>query len=475
MLSIRWRLTLFNAAVILLIAGVLIGILGIVAYRGVRTSVEETARARANEIVRFLEAGNLADADLTPFTEGTVFLVIRDASGAVVAQAGSPSPGLDAVSGEERTDIWQDVLVTGEPVARTPDELYVFALPVDDGPSRARVVEAWKSYDETGQNIIPFVAVVTFGVPLGLLLAIAGSYLLARSALAPVSAIRRTAQEISDRDLSRRLPVARSHDELGQLAATFNDLLERLDIAFRQREELLARQRRFVADASHELRTPLTSIRGYARMLRQWALDDPEKARESVEAIEREAARMSELVEGLLRLARGDESAPLSLETGDLRDVAGAAVAAASAVANGQIDVRYQPPDAPVRATFDSEAIRQLLDILLENALRHTPASGAITVETRTDGGQMLLTVRDTGPGIAPEHLPHLFERFYQIDPARNAGGSGLGLAIAQQIAEQHGGMLTVDSRVGEGTTFMLRLPARSPGSVTGAVRYPLT
>ncbi len=467
MLSIRWRLTLFNAAVILLIAGVLIGILGIVAYRGVRTSVEETARARANEMVRFLEAGNPADADLTPFTEGTVFLVIRDGSGVVIAQAGSQAPGLDAVSDEERTDIWQDVLATGEPVARTPDELYAYALPVADGRSGARVVEAWKSYDETGQNIVPFVAVVTFGVPVGLLLAIAGSYLLARSALAPVSAIRRTAQEISDRDLSRRLPVARSHDELGQLAATFNDLLERLDITFRQREELLAQQRRFVADASHELRTPLTSIQGYARMLRQWALDDPEKARESVEAIEREAARMSELVEGLLRLARGDESAPVNLEEGDLRDVASAAVAAARAIANGRIDVRYQPPDAPVRATFDAEAIRQLLDILLENALRHTPAGGTITVEAHMDGGQMLLSVRDTGPGIAPEHLPHLFERFYQADPARNAGGSGLGLAIAQQIAEQHGGVLTVGSRVGEGTTFTLSLPARSPGSVT--------
>jgi signal transduction histidine kinase len=467
--SIRWRLTLFNALAILLVAGVLIGILGIVAYRGVRTSVEETARARATEAVRFLEGGNPASGDLTPFTAGTVFLIVRDGAGIIIGQAGSPAPGLGDVDDDVRAAIWMDVLDRGEPVERTPDELFVYAMPVADGPSGARVIEAWKSYDETGQNIIPFVAVVTFGVPIGLLLAIAGSYLLARSALAPVNAIRRTAHHISERDLTQRLPIARSHDELGELATTFNDLLARLDVAFQQQEALLAQQRRFVADASHELRTPLTSIQGYARMLRQWALDDPEKARESVAAIERESARMGELVEGLLRLARGDEGAPLVLEKGDLRDVAISAVGAARVVANDRAGIVYQPPAEPVRATFDPDAVRRVLDILLENALKHTPEGGWITIETRANIGVVILSVRDTGQGIAPEHLPHLFERFYRVDPARTAGGAGLGLAIARQIVEQHDGLLTVDSQIGGGTTFTLTLP--SSGSVSESTR----
>ncbi|MBA2277370.1 MAG: HAMP domain-containing histidine kinase [Chloroflexia bacterium] len=461
MLSIRWRLTLFHAAAILVVAAVLIGILAVVAIRGVQTSVEETARARAVEAVGLLESGvPPTDQALAGLTEGSVYLLIRDGRGRAMANVGVPSSDIDAVGADVRDAVWRDVLATGQPVTRGPEEMYVYAAPVAVGRSDARVVEAWKSYDDFGGNILPFATFTVVAVPAGLLLAIVGSYLLARSALSPVDAIVRSARAITESDLARRLPVQRPRDELGRLASTFNDLLARLEVAFRQRDETLTQQRRFVADASHELRTPLTSIQGYARMLDQWALDDPATARESVAAIRREAERMEALVEALLRLARGDEGAPLTLTTTDLRDLATEVIGSVRTGAGQSVALTESLPDTPVRATVDRAAIAQAVAILLDNAVKYTPAGGRVTLSIGRTGNVTEIAVTDTGIGIAPTHLPHIFDRFYRVDAARGAGGTGLGLAIARQIAERYDGTIAVASTPGEGSTFTLRLPA---------------
>jgi two-component system OmpR family sensor kinase len=461
MLPIRWRLTIFHALVILGLAAVLLAFLVAVMIRGVTTSVEDLAEARAIEAVRLLESGPLPDdRTLAELARGAVYVVIRDGQGQVLARTADPTPNIGAFSEEERRAIWRDVLVGGQPTTRQEHEIFVYAVPVTTDRSTARVVESWKSYDKTAETFVPFVTLVPIAAPIALVLAILGSYLLARSALAPVAAITQAAREIGGRDLSRRLPVERPRDELGRLAGTFNDLLARLEVAFRQREEVLAQQRRFVADASHELRTPLTSIQGYARMLRQWALDDPATARESVAAIEREAVRMSGLVESLLRLARADEGAPLDLAEHDLGAVTLAAVEAARVTADGRVEIAYCPSPAPVIATFDRDRIRQVATILLDNAVKYTPAGGTVTVTVCRNPDNAELAVADTGLGIAEEHLPHIFERFYRVDQARSAGGTGLGLAIARQIAEQHGGAIDVVSAADCGSTFTLRLPA---------------
>ncbi len=462
MLSIRWRLTLFHAIAILAIAAILIAILAVVSIRGVQTSVRETARARAAEMVQRLEAGaSPTDASLAELAEGSVYLLIRDGSGQVLGEIGVPSSDIDAVSPSDRESVWRDVLSGGQAVRRGLAEMFVYAAPVAASPSGARVVEAWKSYDDFGGAIIPFAALVVIGVPVALFLAIAGSYLLARSALAPVDAIVNAAREIGERDLTRRLPVHRPRDELGRLATTFNDLLARLDVAFRQREETLAEQRRFVADASHELRTPLTSIQGYARMLSRWALADPETARESVAAIEREAARMQVLVDGLLRLARGDEGLPLDRVETDLRELATAAFESVQIGADSTLRWSLDVPHTPVCADADREAITRAITILLANAVTYTPAGGQVAVTVRRIDDSAELVVADTGIGIDAAHLPHIFDRFYRVDAARGAGGAGLGLAIARQIAEAHSGDITVTSEPGKGSTFTLRLPAQ--------------
>lgn len=462
MLPIRWRLTLFHAAAILVIAGVFVAILVVVSIRGVQTSVRETARARAVEAVQVLESGVApTDPTLARLSQGDVNLLIRDGSGRVLAEVGVPSNDIEDVGAADRDAVWRSVLASSEAVQETPAEMFVYAAPVAANPSGAVVVEAWKSFDDFGENIIPFVVVTTFGIPVGLVLAIAGSYLLARSALSPVDAIVRAAREISERDLARRLPVERPRDELGRLATTFNDLLGRLDVAFRQREETLAQQRRFVADASHELRTPLTSIQGYARMLGRWALADPETARESVAAIEREAMRMQALVDGLLRLARGDEGIVLDRVATDLREIAVDTLERVQAGATQDLGWSLDVPDSPVCADVDREAITQTIAILLDNALKYTPRGGQITITVRGTENMTEVAVADTGVGIEAGHLPHIFDRFYRVDEARAGGGTGLGLAIARQIVRQHDGDIVVSSEPGEGSTFTLRLPAQ--------------
>jgi signal transduction histidine kinase len=296
---------------------------------------------------------------------------------------------------------------------------------------------------------------------------VGGAYLLARAALSPVSAVARSARKITESDLSKRLPVVRPKDEIGLLTATINKLLGRLEAAFTRQEEALSRQRRFAADASHELRTPLTSIAGYARMLKDWGLEDSKAAREGVEAILDESERMKELVEGLLALARGDVDATLELTPGDLGAIAADATKAARAAVGNKVVIEYVPPGKNVELSFDRTRIRQAAAILLDNAVKYTPEGGNVLVSVGEEDGWAGLEVSDTGIGIPKDELPLVFERFHRVDPARTQsltqGGAGLGLSIARQIARAHGGEIEAESEPGEGSTFTLWLPRNGP------------
>ncbi len=237
-----------------------------------------------------------------------------------------------------------------------------------------------------------------------------------------------------------------------------------------RQEEALARQRRFVADASHELRTPLTSISGYAALLERKGLQDERIARTSVKAIRQSSRRIEHLVENLLCLAGGDEGAPLELRYQDLGTVAAEAVPMAQAAAQRKVAIRYVPPAGPVRANFDRTRIEQALAILLDNAVKYTPQRGKVTVSVGEHAGWVNLEVSDTGVGIPEDQIPSIFERFYRADEARNTAGAGLGLSIAWQIAEAHGGTITVESKPDQGSTFVLRLPAgEEPKGGSGA------
>jgi signal transduction histidine kinase len=334
--------------------------------------------------------------------------------------------------------------------------------------SSARVVEAGKPYPSVMGTLEDLALVLaTIGL-LGFVLSVGGAYLLTRAALSSVEAVIRAASEMSEGDLSRRLPVANPKDEIGRLSTTINALLARLEVAFTRLEETLSRQRRFAADASHELRTPLTSISGHARMLDEWALDgDKETARRSVGTIRREAGRMRGLIESLLTLTRGDEDVPIEVGRYDLGAVGKEATETTRAAADGRVSVEFVPNEHEVRATFDRGRVLQVASILLDNAVKYTPNGGSVTVSVGEEDGSVALVVSDTGIGIAEDQLPLVFERFYRADPSRSDGGAGLGLSIARQIAESHGGQIRAESTPGTGSTFTLLLPRNGPGSLT--------
>jgi signal transduction histidine kinase len=465
-MPIRWRLTLFYTLATLAIVVLLAITLTTVVVRAIHVGGNETARARAFEAARLLEsAGALSAADLARLSADSVVVIVRDGHGQVLAQTSN----LHAKADGPDSGIWQRALTSGQPwgdtvegaAVGTDGPIYLYAVPIARPDTPARVVEAGKGYSATGMALFEYAYYFALAAVAGIPFAIGGAYLLARASLAPVDAFVQSAQEITEGNLARRLPVRSPSDELGRLAVAFNDLLARLEIAFAAREETLAHQRRFVADASHELRTPLTSILGYARMLRTWGLNEPAVARESVAAMEDEGTRMSELVEGLLCLARGDEGVRPEPGTFDLREVADGAVEAARTVANGKVAITVALPAHPVSADAERDRIYQAVAILLDNAVKYTPAGGTVTLAVQAVDEGVEARVTDTGPGITAEHLPHIFERFYRVNDARTAGGAGLGLAIARQIAEAHGGRIDVVSCPGRGSTFTLYLPAQ--------------
>jgi two-component system OmpR family sensor kinase len=463
-LPIRWRLTLFNALAI----GTIMLVSGLAIFFSIRAAllvgVERTARDSALTAANTVDSGEPLHLDeMRRLSLQGVFVVVRDGEGTILTRTGDLPD-----QAEGRDPIWQRALQSERPIGGTVQitddaPAYVYAVPVDPPHGKARVVEAGQSYAVTERALETFATVLIGGALSAFLLSIGGAYLLARVALSPVGAVVASARKITENDLSERLPVANPKDEIGDLTATMNALLSRLEEAFARREEALGKERRFVADASHELRTPLTNIEGYAEMLEEWALKDPETARESVEAIRDESRRMRHLAEELLALARGDEGAPLELKPQDLGAVAQEATRIARDAAGGKVSVEYALSEHKIIAVFDRSRVRQALSILLDNAVKYTPEGGEVRVWVHESDGQVGVTVHDTGVGIPEEELPHIFERFYRTDEARPRGGAGLGLAIARQIAEAHGGTIEVRSTPGKGSTFILQFPQNGP------------
>ncbi len=293
-------------------------------------------------------------------------------------------------------------------------------------------------------------------IPLALLIAGAGGAFLTGRALRPVRQITQAAGRIGASDLSDRLSVA-GDDEFAELAATFNGMLGRLEEAFGRLTQAYEQQRRFTADASHEMRTPLTVIKAQTSL----ALLEPraEEDRQTLEAIDAAADRTIRLVQDLLLLARSDAGQMrLSLAPCPLPDILEQARAA---VVGPSAPISLEMPRPAPMVCGNADALARLFGNLLTNAARHTPHAGQITVRVEDGGPQVSVRVCDTGEGIAPEHLPHLGERFYRVDTARSeeSGGSGLGLAICRSIAEAHGGTLTLESGVGSGTVVTVTLP----------------
>jgi len=304
-------------------------------------------------------------------------------------------------------------------------------------------------------------------IPIALLLASAGGYFLARKSLAPVAVMATQARGMGAGHLSQRLGVPNPRDELGTLALSFNELLDRLEKSFEQ-------QRRFVADASHELRTPVAILQGETEVTLSRNDRTPEEYRETLTILRDESQRLTHIIEDLFTLTRADAGQyPLKLREVYLDELAADVLrrTRSLAIARGVALTSSMQPELPLQA--DEDLLRRMLLNLLDNAIKYTPAGGTVHVECRREENSYLLRVADSGPGIPAELQPRIFERFFRADKARSrsegdTGGAGLGLSIAQWIAEAHHGRLELTRSDGSGTSFTAYLPASATERSSG-------
>ncbi len=342
----------------------------------------------------------------------------------------------DSVSGSGQ---WR-VMVTGA-TANDGDHSIVVAVPLGDVTS---------SLDQ--------LVLIEVAAALALLIALStGSWLILRRGLHPLEAMSTTAGAITAGDLTQRVSPSGGPTEVGQLGLALNTMLDEIEEAFAERDVTEQRLRQFLADASHELRTPITSIQGFAELFRVGADHAQVDLPTILRRIEEESARMRLLVEDLLLLAQLDQVREAETEPVDL------AVLAADACSDAVAGARDRPVtlDAPepVVVQGDEAHLRQAIANLVSNALRHTPAGSALQVSARRDGDWAEVAVRDHGPGLDPEALTHVFDRFWQADRSRTGSGAGLGLAIVAGIASEHGGTAEAANAPDGGAIFRIRLP----------------
>ncbi|MGH9799022.1 MAG: sensor histidine kinase, partial [Blastocatellia bacterium] len=302
--------------------------------------------------------------------------------------------------------------------------------------------------------------VLGIAIPLALLLGSFGGLLLANQALSPVDRITSAAEQIAKGDLSERVPMpagdSAKMDEIGRLAGTFNHMISRLQAAFE-------RQKQFTSDASHELRTPLAVMRGDMEIALRRERAPEEYQRVLGSSLE-EIVRLTRLIEDLLMLARADSGrVELRCEPVDLNKLCQQMVEYISPLAEQRQQIlNYNTADADVFINADLQRIKQMLLNLLDNAIKYTEPGGKVALSLKVENNQAVITVADTGRGIPTEDLPHIFERFFRRSAKtsdRSAAGFGLGLSIVKWIVDSHGGQIETESRQGQGTTFVVKLP----------------
>jgi two-component system OmpR family sensor kinase len=334
----------------------------------------------------------------------------------------------------------------------------------DDGSYYIRLGQSLETLDAARWRLL---IILGIAIPVALLLGSYGGLLLANQALRPVDRITRAAEQISTGDLTERVPMSAKMDEIGRLVATFNQMISRLQAAFE-------RQKQFTSDASHEMRTPLAVMRGDIEIALRRERSADEYKRVLTSNLE-EIVRLSRLVEDLLMLARADYGqVELRHEAVDLNKLCQQMVEYISPLAqqkgqdilyyhiNGKALETATVDSGEIMISGDMQRIKQLLLNLLDNAIKYTDFGGKVSLELKTEGKCAVIRIADTGRGIPPEDLPHIFERFFRKSKTtsdRSATGFGLGLSIVKWIVDSHSGKITAQSEVGRGTTFTVKFP----------------
>ena len=446
--SIRARLTAWYSVVLL--AGLTLFGAGIwlMVSHSLRASLFETLTQAAKGVTTVLQSETEPDhlrEELTEYasaTPGGNLMEVRNSQGQQIVASKTVSM--------EQSDSASAYGVQVRPSGRY--RTFTTNVSVNGGQYRVLVATPMDATEATLSRVR---MLLLWSTPVVLLLASLGGYWISRRALAPVDEITRAARVIGIQSLSQRLAVPASGDEIQRLSETWNGMLARLEAAVKRLSQ-------FTADASHELRTPIALIRTTAELtLRRER--SPETYREALRQVLLESERTTRLVEDLLLLARADAGLPsLPLERLELiplvRDVCRQGQILAGA---RQLEISAEIPDEPVFVEANDPALRRMLLLLLDNAVKYTPSGGRIILSVDRGPAGATVAVSDTGIGIPETALPHVFERFYRVDESRNrdAGGTGLGLSIAKWIAERHHASLEAESVVGQGSVFRIRFP----------------
>jgi heavy metal sensor kinase len=472
--SIRLRLALVYTAVFAFVLFVFGFVLHLAVERHMARTMDEALAGLAIHGAAAITAGDHYDpadfalANLDPFSAPGVHVQVLDASGQATAH--SAGLGIHALP-ESRADA--ERALAGESTFYTAhldgERIRVYNVPLRREGAVVGVLQFGKSFHDLDLTLSQLSQLMFGATLLALLLAGAAGWAVAGRALAPVAEITATARAVAEAQaFDRRLAGQRSGDEVGQMALAFNEMLASLEAAY-------TAQRRFVADASHELRAPLTTIKGNLEFTLRARDLPPEVREEAMADALGEAERMGRLVDDLLSLARADAGQKVNPQAVAMQVIL-ADLGRTLAPAAGQVELRFDRLEA-VAVWGDPDRLKQLALILVDNALKYTPAGGRVEVSLTRQGDWAVLRVADTGLGIDPGDLPHVFERFYRADKARarEGGGAGLGLAIAKSIVDQHGATISVQSEPGRGSEFTVCLPvSRVSPSPTQQLDYAI-
>ena len=464
-MPLRLRLTLWYGSALALILVVFSAVLYIVTARSLRDAIDQSLEETAVAAVRSLEERGflpLIDENelMSQFPELAridKFFQIFSPSGTITIRSPNVKQHELPLSREAL-----DVAFTGKTIfesAKYPKEppLRLISVPIMYRGNLLYIVQVGTSMESVEETLNRLLLVLLVTMPLALAVSLAGGWFLAGRALRPVDDITLAAQRIAGGDLTQRLKVPPSPDEIGRLADTFNNMIARLETSFRQ-------IRQFSSDASHELRTPLTVMKGETEL----ALRRPRDAKDYTVVLEsnlEEIDRMTRIVDELLFLSRADmgevkmERLPVKLES-LLEDV------------HRQASLLGQERDVqvvlgmvtPATVLGDELRLRELFLNLLDNAVKYSKSGGSVDITLQTETGQAKVLIADTGIGISREDQGKIFDRFYRTDDARThtKKGTGLGLAICAWIIESHHGRIEVDSEIGKGSTFTVTLPLAS-------------
>jgi heavy metal sensor kinase len=453
--TIRTRFALWATALILAFLSAFGGFVYINLSLSLHTALDNALSLSAVQTAASLEVENgriLALEPVAPdesgsaaFTERELTLIVLSRDGAVLQAVGDYRANPIATSDTSSQGRFLTL-----PVPDDDDSLRAYILPVLDNDQVVGWVQAMQSLGSVEDSLQRLLIALLLGGGLLTLLAGFAGYFLASRALAPIDEITYAARRISTEDLSARLDLPDTGDEVSRLASTFNDMLKRIESGFK-------RERQFTADASHELRTPLAAMQAILMVVREGERPVQEYLQALDDLVE-EANRLRGLVENLLYLARGEGVLTLQTERIDLSILLSDVSDSLRPLAQAKCLALTCDLSPDLLISGDTDQLIRLFVNLLDNAIKYTER-GSITLSAQSTEQGIQVEITDTGAGIPPEHLAHIFERFYRVESARSSGGAGLGLAIAQQIVQAHGGALEVRSILEVGTTFTVKLP----------------